>query len=160
MTTYEFYDDLRRRQVHLIHDSGTLRWRAPEGALTVADVLQIKAEKADLLRLIADRNAADLARWGTDPRPDIEVDSRDWTHLLRTAFLGDGDDPNGVFGILHGLRCWGAALVTDRARVRIDRGEIAQDDYRRWRERYLLPHAAAIAALLATVPVEEEAVGD
>jgi hypothetical protein len=53
MTTEAFYDDLRRRHVRVFADNGTLRWQAPEGALTVADVRRIKSDKPALLALLA-----------------------------------------------------------------------------------------------------------
>jgi hypothetical protein len=153
VTAHDLYHDLTRRGIRLVDDGGVLRWQAPPGALTVADVKRIKEMKEGLLAVIPGRSA--------DPRPDLTGDSALWTRLLRDASARDGADPHGAFAVLHGLRCLGCRLVRDgRSGVRIDRGEeIGDTDYRTFKFVYLIPRKDAITALLAGLTTEREGVG-
>jgi len=47
-------------------------------------------------------------RW--EPRPDLTEDSDLWQQLLSQAFTQDGENLDGAYGVLHGLRCCGARL--------------------------------------------------
>lgn len=65
-----------------------------------------------------------------DPRPDLLADSRQWTDLLKLAFACDGEQPEGVFGILHWLRCLGARIVVDpKFRYVLKPGEIGDEEW-------------------------------
>jgi len=76
----------------------------------------ILAHKSELLQLVGGyppipgREAASR-HWAADPRSDLADDSAHWLALLRIAWVVDGRDPNGVFGVLRGLRCLGARLT-------------------------------------------------
>lgn len=92
-----------------------------------------------------------------EPRPDLAADTRAWQALLETAFLLDGEEPRGLLGALHGVRCCGARLVPLSRHQRDGRGyRLAPgDDYHggteAWagdRERWLLPHADVLTPLL------------
>lgn len=90
---------------------------------------------------------AERERWTTDPRSDIDADTAPWSLLLGIAFDADGDDPRGVFGVLHGLRCVGVGLERDeRGRWKLVAGEA--DDYDEIRETWLLPRRREIGELL------------
>ncbi len=84
----------------------------------------------------------------TDPRPDLAEDSALWGRLLARAFALDGDDPTGLCGALHGLRCCGAALVAEGGRLRLTAGEMGDDEYAALRRAWLIPHADALRLLL------------
>lgn len=95
----------------------------------------------------------------TDPRPDLAGDHGRWTVLLALAWALDGADPHGVFGALHGIRCGGAALVTDAQprdlahdgpplRWRLTRGELPEPEWQAYRARWLWPHKDVLTKLL------------
>ncbi len=107
----------------------------------------IRARDAELIRarkdvLLAELRRAALARY---PRPDLVADSPHWCRLLGLAYDQDGDDGNGVFGALHGIRCMGARLIRKGAGWVI-RGEY--DGYDADRRNWLLPHRAPLTQLL------------
>lgn len=84
-----------------------------------------------------------------DPRPDLAVDSALWTALLEMAYAADGENPDGYFGALYGIRCCGAQLdVLPTGNWRLRRGEITENEWIDIRQRWLLPHEAAIRRLL------------
>jgi hypothetical protein len=88
-----------------------------------------------------------------DPRPELAEDTAAWRRLLRLAFIKDGDDPDGVFGVLHCVRCCGARLVRLRGAWRIVPGKDYFGGRAAWiadRTKWLLPRRAAIAGLLAS----------
>ena len=66
----------------------------------------------------------------------------------------DGKSPNGVFGALHGLRCYGATLAVRNGQLHLTAGEIDTDEYGRLREEWLMPHVHALRALLHALVVE------
>lgn len=94
-----------------------------------------------------------------DPRPDLAGDHNRWAVLLALAWACDGADPHGVYGALQGLRCCGAALVTEvqprdlahdgpPLRWRLTRGELSERVWQVYRTRWLLPHRPALTRLL------------
>lgn len=92
------------------------------------------------------------ARWTADPRSDIAADSALWVKLLSLAYDYDHDDPRGLFGALHGLRCGGAKLLpVPPDRARLTRGEWEADQYAQLREQYLVPQAEALGEMLTRV---------
>ncbi len=107
----------------------------------------IRARDAELIRarkdvLLAELRRAALAR---DPRPDLVADSPHWCRLLGLAYDQGGDDGNGVFGVLHGIRCMGARLIRKGA------GWVIRSDYDGYdddRRNWLLPHRAPLTRLL------------
>lgn len=84
-----------------------------------------------------------------DPRPDLVEDSDLWEALLDLV----GDDPD-LWGVLHGFRCAGLRIVEGSRgfvlRPRLP-SEIWQteDEYKKDRERWLLPRKERIAKALA-----------
>jgi len=85
-----------------------------------------------------------------DPRPDLVGDHAGWRRLLEAAYLLDGDQPYGVFGALQGCRRCGARLEeTAGAGWRLAPGAIAPGAWQALRRRWLRPHAAVLAQLLA-----------
>lgn len=85
-----------------------------------------------------------------EPRPDLTADNADWKRLLRLAYAKSGDDPDGVFGVLHGVRCCGARLERQRGKWRILPPAEGTDDaeWEDLRQRWLTPHRETIAELL------------
>lgn len=86
-----------------------------------------------------------------DPRPDLAEDTRNWTRLLPVAYGLDGGDANGVFGVLHGLRCLGARLVVIGDQARLMRGDITEPEWAELRARWLVPQHDKLQQLL-TLP--------
>jgi hypothetical protein len=90
------------------------------------------------------------AWWGMDPRrEDLPVDSGLWSAALARCYDLDGDDPDGLFGALRGMRCLGARLEETASGVRLRPGELSRTEYAELRERYLMPHAPLVERLLA-----------
>jgi hypothetical protein len=85
-----------------------------------------------------------------DPRPDLTDDAAEWTALLATQFVRDGNDQHGLYGVLHGFRCEGARLVNDRGRLRLEAGELAEE-YPALRSVYLVPRRNELSRLLDVV---------
>lgn len=94
-----------------------------------------------------------------DPRPDLTGDHGRWTVLLALAWAVDGPDPYGVYGALQGVRCCGAALLTEAQpldltpvgpplRWRLTRGEIPEPEWQAYRARWLWPHKDILIKLL------------
>ena len=94
-----------------------------------------------------------------DPRPDLTGDHGRWSALLALAWAVDGPDPDGVYGALCGVRCCGAALVTDvqpldltpegpPLRWRLTRGELPEAEWQTYRTRWLWPHKDVLTKLL------------
>lgn len=98
-----------------------------------------------------------------DPRPDLIGDRARWWVLLQAAYrLDDGTQDNSLFGALVGMRCCGARLeIAGPAdwslqpegplpSWRIVRGaEMTEAEYADYRQRYLVPHKAALGKLLS-----------
>jgi hypothetical protein len=141
----------------------------PDGAPT-----QPSFETADALRANLIAPGATLRIWleryghfapasseplWADPRPDLTGDHVRWSVLLALAWNIDGWDPYGIYGALSGVRCCGAALVTDvqpldltpegpPLRWRLTRGEIPEPEWRSYRARWLWPHKETLVKLL------------
>lgn len=92
-----------------------------------------------------------------DPRRlDLPEDTELWLGLLSRAHALDGDASHGLFGALHGLRCFGATLQPTRTGMRLSPGEMTRDEYRVLREEYLLPHVGMLRRLLALPPATDQ----
>jgi hypothetical protein len=140
----------------------------------------LSANKAALLRLLVPANpesaGADQSDNGTcaklaptldprpmsreficsDPRPDLVSDHSLWDELLAGAARLDSDDPNGVFGALHGIRCCGARLVPrNTAGWKLERGEMSPTEWRENREKWLMPHRMKITHMLDRLRAEQ-----
>jgi len=108
-----------------------------------------------------------------DPRPDLADDHGRWNVLLALAWNSDGPNPCGVYGALQGVRCCGAALVTEAQPLdltpdgmplrstdepgrlvrppvgwRLTRGEIPEPEWQAYRARWLWPHKDILIKLL------------
>lgn len=65
-----------------------------------------------------------------DPRPDIVQDTRQWNSLLKALFVEDGEKADGLFGLVHGMRCCGARIVPDaKFRYVLKPGEIGGKEW-------------------------------
>lgn len=97
-----------------------------------------------------------------DPRPDLTADRSRWWLLLEAGYRLDGQDPNGLYSALFGLRCCGARLELANAATwgarpedppptyRLVRGEeLSEAEYADLRQRYLVPHRQALTRLLS-----------
>ena len=76
-----------------------------------------------------------------DPRPDLEHDHVAWQRLLALA-------PDGLRGLLHGLRCMGCSLQQVGGKWTLARGEMDADDYANVRGEWLQPQTDALVRLL------------
>lgn len=93
----------------------------------------------------------------TDPRRfDLPEDTELWTGLLSRAHALDGEASQGLFGALHGLRCFGARLQSTRTGMRLSPGDMTRAEYRVLREEYLVPHAGVLRRLLTVPPTSDE----
>ena len=91
----------------------------------------------------------------------LVADYSRWWLVLEAAYRLDGQDPDGVYGVLSGLRCCGARLeIAGPANWsltaegppptwKLTRGEeMTEAEYQGYRQTYLVPHTAAIRKLL------------
>lgn len=143
---------------------------APMSRLTPELRAEIVEHKAELLELLAarvppssawaDPGPPPVERPPSDPRPELVEDSLAWSHLLAHS-APDRCDARGLFGVLHGARCGGAALKFKQGRWRleppIDPTEMVSiwHDQAAWdadRGRYLLPHRQRLTKLLRLLP--------
>ena len=92
-----------------------------------------------------------------DPRPELAEDDRLWKRLLFAAYVEDGQDSDGLFGALRGLRCHGAALRLGKSTAILGPGEIDPAKYADWRRQYLVPHGAELRGLLAELGARDKA---
>lgn len=86
-----------------------------------------------------------------DPRPDLTEDSALWDKLLMHTRAIDGNDPNGLYGALDGIRCCGARLYLDGDTLKIDGSECSAPDGRTYvglRQQYLIKHADKLRRIL------------
>lgn len=143
MTPHELLAELCRRNVRLTVDGANLKWAGPsEGGMDRYLIPEVKTHKDRLIEILA----------GVDPRPDRQADSRLWTALLRAAST-DAHDVHGLYGVLIGLRSWGATLSLQDGRLRMSSGEMDDDDYVRFRHDLLLPRRDELSALLAAIAI-------
>ena len=78
------------------------------------------------------------------------ADSARWEVLLAVEDRRSGQEPDGLYGVLHGLRCCGAEL-RDRPSggLRLLPGEISDDEYQRYRADDMEPHRAQLTVALS-----------
>ncbi len=86
-----------------------------------------------------------------NPRPDLIEDADLWARLLLKAYPIDGEDPEGLFWILHGLRCVGARLRLGATTAVLEPGEISAEAYAAYKAQYLEPHRPKLLQLLREV---------
>lgn len=103
-----------------------------------------------------------MTDYDRDPRPDLASDHALWVALLTIARQQSGQDtpdtPDSLFGMLHCMRCFGAALEQDKDYGLIIRaGEWAQAEYDAFRAKHLAPRRKEVVALLkAAAPGAQE----
>lgn len=88
-----------------------------------------------------------------DPRLDLREDIVLWERLLLSAREIDGNDPYGLYGALHGVRCLGGRLDSQGGGLRL-RKELETGDYQDVRSKWLQPHAVRLMELLRSIPTE------
>ena len=86
-----------------------------------------------------------------DPRPELTDDSHRWQRLLELAYALPEENMDGVYGSLLGLRCMGVRLFMINDKLQMTHGEMDPEEYKQCREKYLLPFASKIAALIGRV---------
>jgi hypothetical protein len=92
---------------------------------------------------------AERLRCTTDPRwSDLPEDCHLWTMLLTWAYDLDAESPAGLFGSLHGFRCFGARLAATPRGLRLVPGKMNRKEYAQLREQYLMPWAPLLRRLL------------
>lgn len=97
-----------------------------------------------------------------DPRPDLAADRLRWWLLLEAAYRLDGQDTEGLYGALFGLRCCGVRLELANPDTyslapegppptyRLVRGEeLSEAEYQNLHQRYLVPQREALTRLLS-----------
>ena len=85
-----------------------------------------------------------------DPRPDLEADHMLWVALLTLTRKQDPTDSReGLFHVLHCLRCGGAQLVRDKDFGMLIRpGEWDKTEYEVFRSKHLAPRKAEVVEAL------------
>jgi hypothetical protein len=92
-----------------------------------------------------------------DPRANsLPDDSHLWFMLILwaigdEALLPEPDKPGSLAGALSGVRCGGARLALDGGAVRLSRGDWPDGEWTKVRERWLLPYAPRLRALLVAL---------
>jgi hypothetical protein len=150
MNLEELMQQLEQLGARLVVRDERLFLDAPDGAVPAELFAALRIHKAALLARMA-------GSWGVnedidlrdDPRPDLVGDSQRWARLLREAAELDFDDPYGLFGALYGVRCCGATLEATGRGWRLVRPEdMGTWEWEDLREEWLMPHRAALTALL------------
>lgn len=98
-----------------------------------------------------------------DPRSDLEADHVLWVALLTTARgMDKTDSREGLFGVLHALRCGGAALERDKDfGMLVSAGEWDKAKYDAFRDKHLAPRRAEVVqALKAAAAILPKAQSD
>jgi hypothetical protein len=151
MNSEELLQRLERLDARLVVQGDRLFLDAPAGTVPEELRAALRTHRTALL-------AAAAVSWKVneeidlrdDPRPDLAGDSQMWARLLRGAAEIDFDDPYGLFGALYGVRCCGATLEATTRGWRIVRPEeMGTWEWEDLREQWLMPHKAALKALLA-----------
>lgn len=139
-------------------DGDNLRVKAPAAVWTPELKATLAGHKPEVMAALAGREGkapspaagletAEASPWA-DPRPDLAEDADLWRRLLFAAYV-EGHDPDSLFWILQGLRCYGAALRLGKATAILGPGEIDPAEYGQWRGQYLEPHSGELRRLLA-----------
>jgi hypothetical protein len=151
MNAEELLQQLEQLDARLVVQGGRLFLDAPAGAVPEELLAALRTHKAELLaRMAGSYRVNEDIDLRDDPRPDLAGDSEMWARLLRGAAEIDFDDPNGLFGALYGIRCCGATLEATARGWRIVRPEdMGTWEWEDLREQWLMPHRAALTALLA-----------
>lgn len=82
-----------------------------------------------------------------DPRPDLPQSDL-WMSVLRHAWRLDHAAPDGVYGVLDGLRCRGAVLDVQPDRLYLKRGTVDIEEWAAVMRLYLVPQKKAIVDVL------------
>ncbi len=149
MTTDELLDILGGAGCSLYLDAGRLHVDHPQGALTPDIQAEIRRHKREIEARIL---------LGDDPRPDLGEDSALWVRLMSLAYVADPE----LAGSLHGMRCCGTRLQRTPCGIVMQPdidpsgrdGWPSIDAYRKARERWLIPHADTVRALLRRLAAE------
>jgi hypothetical protein len=85
----------------------------------------------------------------TDPRPDLEEDSKLWPGFLSQCYQASKD----LYYAVHGFRCKGTKLIAGKGSYLLrpifsDNGWCDQKEYDSLRAEYLLPYAKELGAVL------------
>jgi hypothetical protein len=151
MNAEELVRQLEQLDARLVVQDGRLFIDAPAGAVPEELCAALRTHREALLAAGAVwyrvNEEIDLR---DDPRPDLAGDSQIWAQILRKAAEIDFDDPYGLFGALYGVRCCGARLEgTARGRRLVRPEEMGKWEWEDLRDQWLMPHRAALTALLA-----------
>jgi hypothetical protein len=151
MNAEELLRQLEQLDARPVVQGGRLFLDAPSGAVPEELLAALRTHKAELLaRMAGSYGVNEDIDLRDDPRPDLARDSQMWAQILRKAAEIDFDDPNGLFGALYGVRCCGAMLEATGHGWRMVRPEeMGTWEWEDLREQWLMPHRAALTALLA-----------
>ena len=90
-----------------------------------------------------------------DPRPDLVADHALWQGVLCVA--GSRTECGALYWALDGLRCLGVRLQRrPGGTLRLEPGELDPDEFQVACNRYLLPHLAALKAVLRTAAAVDQ----
>ena len=152
MNSEELLKQLDQLDARLVVQGDRLYLDAPAGAVPEELRAALRTHRAALLAVAAGspKRVNEDIDLRDDPRPDLAGDSQMWARLLREAAEIDFDDPYGLFGALYGVRCCGATLEATARGWRLVRPEeMGTWEWEDLREQWLMPHKAALKALLA-----------
>lgn len=147
--TRELLERARAAGLTLSVDAACLVVRGPKSATAVAK--KLLAHSADVVAVLTtSRASTDHAQSARDPRPDLTMDHLIWNRLLERAWEDAGGNANGVYGVLHGIRCLSACLAH-----RDGHWQIVGDGYEgNWHQdwqTWALPHQETVDQLLGTL---------
>jgi hypothetical protein len=166
MSTALLVKRLRDLRVDLsVSATGKLHVEAPAGTLTDELRATLAAHRDALLAVARDTAAmsqpprvSDFPPASLDPRPDLTDDAMHWRRLLELAWHRDGNDREGLYGVLRGIRCLGVRLTPGKGTLRLQArveppGEpplwATREQYGAERARWLEPHRETLVVLLA-----------
>ena len=150
MNAEELLQQLEQLDARLVVQDGRLFIDAPAGAVPEELLIALRTHKAEFLaRMAGSYRVNEGVDLRDDPRPDLAGDSQMWARLLHEAAEIDFDDPYGLFGALYGVRCCGARLEGTARGWRLVRPEeMGTWEWEDLRDQWLMPHRAALTALL------------
>lgn len=142
------------RYLEVVRSAGRAREGAPRVPQAIATFLSSTEDSALSAPLAVRRNEGNeviAGRRTPDPRPDLEAHGPAWGALLAAAEEIDGDDPDGVYGVLHFARCSEVGLECGGRGWRLVAGEMPAGEWEALRREWLVPRREGITRLLAAL---------
>jgi hypothetical protein len=92
MSAAAILDDLHRRGVRLWIKGEKLRWRAPEGVVTAADLSALREHKAEAMAIIREQDADRIEERAGIIEFDAHLSRREAERRARNEQQSDGGD--------------------------------------------------------------------